>query len=155
METRTKTTSLRSGARLIFPKIKNRYNNVPTEKNGQSFASKAEAALFEYLCLLEKAGEITDIRSQQHVYLTDARILYIADFSAIKVSTGDRIWMEQKGFETAVWRIKRRLWQWYGPGPLQIFKGDYRKISLYEEIIPCQKSSEVLNTSSMKKRLPK
>lgn len=99
---------------------------------GISFASKAEAALYQVLKLRESQGEIEDIKCQVQVYLTEAKILYKPDFSYTK--NGKTIWAEFKGFETAVWRIKRRLWKHYGPGPLEVYKGSSKNVFLFETI---------------------
>ncbi len=106
-----------------------------TSRAGYSFASRAEGELFDYLKLLEAAGELRDIQPQDNVHLTEARILYIADFKAFDVKQNRDVWYEFKGFETDVWRIKRRLWKHYGPGPLRVFMKN-SVIYLKEEIIP-------------------
>jgi hypothetical protein len=49
------------------------------------------------------------------------------------------VWVEFKGFETAVWKIKKRLWKHYGPGILRVYKGNEKTIALVEEVIPTQK----------------
>lgn len=104
------------------------------------FASKLEAALYQHLFLLEKAGEIFEIQTQDHVYLTDARILYIPDFK-FKNKDGIEEWAEAKGYETDVWRIKRRLWSYYGPGRLTVFKGSANKLRIDEVIVPKEKKT--------------
>mgnify|MGYP001611470679 FL=1 len=106
-----------------------------TETDGHSFASKLEAALYAQLKLEERAGLIRDIQVQDHVYLSDAEILYIPDFKYTVTATGKSEWAESKGMETASWRIKRKLWQTYGPGLLKVFKGSASRIILAEEII--------------------
>lgn len=101
---------------------KNKYGNKKVEHAGYSFASKGEAGLFDELKLQEAAGEIRDIKVQDTVYLTLARILYKPDYTFIRCSTQEREWAEFKGFETSDWRIKLRLWHHYGPGILTIYK---------------------------------
>lgn len=115
---------------------KNKYGNVKVEHAGRSFASKGEARLFDYLCLLEKAGECRDIKQQVSVKMTKAKIEYRPDYSAVNTSTGEVEYFEYKGFPTDVWRIKRRLWMNYGPGKLHIWVGNPRDITLSETIIP-------------------
>ena len=114
----------------------NKYNAKRVNHSGYSFASKGEAALFDSLKFLEKIGEIKDIQVQDHVHLTKSRILSIPDFKVIDTKTELPIWYEFKGFETDVWRIKRRLWKNYGPGLLKIFKMRSKGPSLDEEILP-------------------
>lgn len=104
---------------------------------GRSFGSQLEAGLFDWLKASEQAGEIRDIQQQVHVYLTEARILYIPDFSAFDTSLGETVYLEAKGFETPEWRIKRRLWlAGYGPGVLRVFKGSGTRLRMYEELRP-------------------
>lgn len=101
-------------------KKKSKYKNERTELKGRSFDSKGEANHFYELTLRERAGEIRDIKTQEHIYLSPARIDYICDFSFVDCKTGAREWAEYKGFETPEWRLKRRLWGHFGPGKLTI-----------------------------------
>lgn len=89
---------------------------------GRSFGSALEARLFDYLVVLENIGDIRDIQQQDHIYLTRANILYIADYKVFDINRGEAVWYEAKGFETPEWRIKRKLWLHYGPGILHIYK---------------------------------
>lgn len=107
-----------------------------TESHGRSFHSKLEAAHYGNLLLLEQAGEISNIRCQVHVKLTLAEIVSIVDFVIFDPKRGMDIYHEVKGFETPEWRIKRRLWEYYGPGPLEIYSGRYSNIRLKETLIP-------------------
>ena len=101
-------------------KKKSKYKNERTEVKGVTLASKGEGNHYGNLLLRERAGEIRDIKTQEHVYLTDARTDYICDFSFVDCKTGVKEWSEFKGFETPVWRIKLNLWRWYGPGKLTV-----------------------------------
>lgn len=123
-----------------------KYKARSVEKAGRRFDSKAESALHDHLLQLEKLGEIRDIKQQVRTKLTLAEIVYIPDFSAIDIKSGTLCFYEMKGFETDVWRIKRKLWFFYGLGPLYIFKGTYKKLFLSEVIIPkttCPIASQV------------
>lgn len=124
----------------MWPKRKtfgrNKYRAQRTEYNGYSFASKLEASVYGLLLLMERAEEITDIKVQQHVYLTKARIQYIVDFSAVEKKSGLTVYIEAKGLATPVFQIKKRLWHYYGPGILDIYGGSYQKPFLMERIIP-------------------
>lgn len=113
-----------------------KFANEKTEIAGYSFASKGEAALFSQLKLEERAGHIKDIQVQSHVYLTEARIDYVADFKIFDIKLNQIVYIEFKGFETPVWRIKRRLYQHYGPGRLRVYKQIGNRIAMTEEIIP-------------------
>lgn len=114
-----------------------KYGAVRTTNHaGMSFASKLESALYDHLAWLEKAGAIGAIKLQPHVFLTESRIEMIPDFRAYDTLEGADVYFEAKGFETDVWRIKRRLWMNYGPGVLRVFKGSARSIKMVEEIRP-------------------
>lgn len=115
---------------MAWPKT-NKYRNKKVELAGYSFASKAESDLFLHLKSMEQAGEITELKCQQTVYLSRARIIYKPDFSYFR--DGVKEYAEYKGFETSDWRIKRKLWMFYGPGVLYIYKGSCK---LYETIVP-------------------
>lgn len=113
-----------------------KYGNKKTEHAGYSFGSKLEAAGFDLLKLKELAGEIKILNVQDRVSLTNANIIYIADFKCLDIATNKEYWVEIKGFETDVWRIKRRLWMHYGPGRLIVYKGNKHGLFIDEEILP-------------------
>jgi hypothetical protein len=110
--------------------------NRPKYRNIRSsgFASKLERAVYNLYELQQKAGEISDLRCQAKVYLTEARILYIADFAFIRA--GVRCYGEAKGMATPVWAIKLRLFRHYGDGPLEIWGGSYTTPKITELVIP-------------------
>lgn len=103
---------------------------------GRSFASKFEAEIFQRLSLMEAAGEVKEIRCQDHVFLTEARIEYIPDFRVFDLKLQQLVWHEAKGFETDVFRLKKKLWKFYGPGRLIIYKGNAKSYRIAEVIIP-------------------
>jgi len=113
-----------------------KYRSKRVNYEGHSFASQLEAAVFNLLTLREKAGEIKEIQHQDHIYLTNARICYIPDFKFFDLKTEEYTWAEAKGFETPEWKIKKRLWQHYGPGRLEIYKGSAKRITLAETLTP-------------------
>lgn len=114
----------------------NKFNRTKTDLDGYSFASKLEASVYTILKSRQNTGEIKIEQVQDHIYLTDARILYIADFKCKLLSTKEEFWVEAKGFETPEWRIKLRLWKHYGPGNLEIYKGTHLRPFLDEVITP-------------------
>lgn len=122
-----------------FLPSKAKYKAIRAERAGRSFASQAEALLFDYLNLLSKDGQLTLIACQDHVYLTDARILYIPDF--VIEENEQKIWCEMKGFETPEWRLKRKLWLFYGPGLLRVYNCSKGNIVLKETLAPKTSSS--------------
>lgn len=106
---------------------------------GMSFASKAEASLYDLLEARKLSGEVQNIQCQDHVYLTQARIQYRPDFKFAELFKGEwrHAWAEMKGYETDVWRIKRKLWlAGYGPGTLYVYKPSSRGPRLYETLVP-------------------
>jgi hypothetical protein len=124
---------------------KNKYSisKVSEADGSRTYDSALERALLQLLHLREKAGEIEDIKHQVTVYLTDARVMSRPDYSFVLCATGDTWYAEAKGFETALWRIKRRLWTVYGPGPLEIWKGTAREPVLHEIITPKKEETYV------------
>lgn len=113
-----------------------KYRNTKVKHLGYSFASKFEAKIFDHLRQLVMAGELQDLKCQPHVFLTDARIEMIPDFSALETKSGRRIYFEAKGFETSDWRIKLKLWGHYGPAPLRVFKMVAGGFMMAQEVIP-------------------
>jgi hypothetical protein len=105
-----------------------KYGNKKIDLDGHSFSSKLEASVY---CLIKHVV----IQCQDHIYLTDARILYIPDFKCADAD-GKIYWVEAKGLETDVYRIKRRLWKHYGPGQLHVYKGTAARPFLHEIIHP-------------------
>lgn len=118
------------------------FNNVKIESHGISFSSKLEAATYEMLLLRVKAGEYKSIQVQDYIYMTDARILYIPDFKCELSDESGFDWHESKGYESALWPTKKRLWRHYGPGKLFIWKGNWRKPVLSETVVPVLKPHE-------------
>jgi hypothetical protein len=113
-----------------------KYGRKKVEHHGYRFDSQLERALFDQLKLRERAGEIKDLQAQDTVYLTDARIMMKPDFAYTDCATGAREWAEAKGFETTDYRIKRRLWKFYGPGPLHVYGGSASRLVFKETILP-------------------
>lgn len=129
-----------SGGKFQRHSWNNKYGNVKVEHAGRSFASKGESRLYDELVSMERAGVIKDIKQQDSVYLTDARILYKPDYRYLNTTTNALEWAEYKGFETPEWRIKRRLWRYYGPGPLHVYiAGRGGAVELKESIVPGEK----------------
>lgn len=118
--------------------MKLKYGNKKIEYGGRSFSSRLESSVYELLYLQQLAKEIKDIQCQVHVHLTDADIVYVSDFKCID-KHGEVFYAEAKGYETPEWRIKLRLWKYYGPAPLHIYRGKYKAIRLDEIVIPKQK----------------
>lgn len=113
-----------------------KYRAKRVNYDGQNFASKLEASVYQLLKLREKAGEIEILASQETVYLTAARIAYKPDFTIRDKVTDLLVYVEAKGLSTPVWAIKKRLWEHYGAANLEIWKGKYNRPYLDEVIVP-------------------
>lgn len=101
---------------------RNRLSKFGAKRSG-GFASKLEHAVYDILKARENSGEIQGLKCQVQIELTDAKIIYKPDFAYME--NGKATYAEAKGFETAVWKIKKRLWGSYGPGILYIYSGNY------------------------------
>lgn len=119
-----------------------KYNNRKTEVHGRIFDSQGEAECYLVLKAMEQKGEIKILGFQDKVYLTRAKILMKPDFAILNRTIpgwlGLPEWIEFKGKELSSYCIKRRLWKFYGPGPLRIFKKVQGRISEVERIVPKQ-----------------
>lgn len=106
---------------------------------GYTHRSKLERAVCDLIVLREKAGELKHVSHEFRCRLSDAEIIYIADFRCEK--NGVPFFIESKGFPTQKWVIVKKLWRVYGLGVLQIYGGSWTKPILIETIIPksCQK----------------
>lgn len=105
-------------------------------RTANGFPSKLEEAVFNILCLREKAKEIKDIRRQHRIDLGFG-ILWKVDFSFIEVATGETVLAEAKGFEDATYRHKVKMFKnGAGKNKLEIWKGTYSSPFLSETIIP-------------------
>lgn len=102
-----------------------KYNNKKITVDGQKFDSKKEANRYKELLLLEKAGEIKDLRTQVKFKLIPAQrdeatgkviereCSYKADF--VYSEGGKTVVEDVKGFRTKEYVIKRKLMLWrYG-----------------------------------------
>ena len=111
-------------------KLKNRRVTI----DGKSFASKLEAAVYLELKNLSRTGILQILEVQPRVYLTEAKILYIPDFKCLDLRSNEVFFVEAKGQETTDWKIKKCLWEHYGPATLHIWKGTFKRPSLQQKI---------------------
>lgn len=89
-----------------------KYNAKKTTVDGLAFDSKREAARWLELKLLERAGEITDLRRQVKFTLIpkqqgERECAYIADFTYTE--KGALVVEDVKGAKTPEYIIKRKL----------------------------------------------
>lgn len=91
---------------------KTKYSNQRTVVDGIAFASKAEAKRYGELKLLEKAGEIFDLRLQPRYKLAvnGAHVCtYVADFKYVKRGKDVDTVEDVKGMRTALYSLKAKL----------------------------------------------
>ncbi|WP_299297464.1 DUF1064 domain-containing protein [uncultured Tateyamaria sp.] len=90
------------------------------EFDGMTFDSKAEAARWQELSLLQVAGEISGLRRQVKIGLigrdgpimTDSgkqQRVYVADFIYVDHALGTMVVEDRKGHETEVFKFKRAV----------------------------------------------
>lgn len=107
-------------------------------KRTDGFPSKLEAAVYGILLGREKLGEIKEIKRQQTVILQEGsretKITWRVDFSFIETKTGEVCYAEAKGFETADYKLKLKLWRANPPATLEIYQGSYKQPKLTERI---------------------
>lgn len=98
--------------------MRSKYKAKKTLVDGIVFDSKKEAARYQELKLLEKAGVIKDLSLQPNFLLQDKfkyqgkthrKIEYIADFQYYIIK--DKKWVieDVKGFKTDVYKLKKKL----------------------------------------------
>ena len=97
-----------------------KYNAHRTEIDGIVFDSKKEANRYCELKLLERAGEITDLRRQVRYEINQPYeiagkkirgIYYVADFAYYDKELGEPIVEDVKGVRTDVYKIKKKLFE--------------------------------------------
>ena len=95
-----------------------KYHAVKTTVNGITFDSRKEAHRYYELLLLEKAGEISNLKLQVPYELIpkqpgERACIYKADF--VYEDQGETIVEDVKGVRTDAYKIKRKLMLWrYG-----------------------------------------
>lgn len=114
------------------PTSKAKYGNRKVKWYGETFDSQHELDRYQQLLLLQKAGEITDLRRQVKYVLVPAQRepdtvgprggikkgaliererSYIADF-VYKLPDGETVVEDAKGFKTETYLLKRALMLW-------------------------------------------
>ncbi len=108
--------------------ILSKYHAVPVSVDGIRFASKAEAARYAELRMLERAGKIKDLELQPAYVLippfVDAAgkkhrgIVYRADFRYLRLDTWQNVTEDVKSVATAqnrVYKLKKEMLYWRYP----------------------------------------
>lgn len=89
-----------------------KYRNVPTIVDGIKFASKREAVRYSQLKLLERAGEISELRLQPRYPLTVNGLhvcTYVGDFEYRDAGTELLVTEDAKGVRTRDFINKSKL----------------------------------------------
>ncbi|WP_371378827.1 DUF1064 domain-containing protein [Sporomusa aerivorans] len=96
---------------------KHKYGAVKTIVDGIAFDSRKEAAKYQELKLLQRAGEIVELELQPEYVLQEAfvrdrkpirAIVYRADFRA-KYKDGRVVVMDTKGYRTKEYMLKKKM----------------------------------------------
>jgi len=96
-------------------------NTRVTLETGEKFDSKAEHARWQALKVLEAAGKITNLRTQEVFVLVAGAVIvtpegsrkkppirYVADFTYTGID-GSKVVEDVKGFKTAMYKIKQHM----------------------------------------------
>lgn len=107
---RLKRADLPKRLRATVPKGPNKFNAQPQKRDGRRIASTAEARRLAELKLEERAGGISDLRTQVKFPLRcnghDLEA-YVADFTYTR--GGVLVVEDVKGFRTPLYKLKRKL----------------------------------------------
>lgn len=90
---------------------KNKYNAKKQTYNGRKYDSTLEAKVAEELDWQLKKGELVEVKEQVKIPLIVKGVLictYICDFKTVDKHGGIK-YIEAKGMELPVWRIKKKL----------------------------------------------
>lgn len=107
---------------------RNKYKVAPVSRR-TSAAGKVYASRAEMLYAAELRALGVAFTEQPRITLGDTGIVYVPDFFA----NGEYI--DVKGVQTAVFRMKKKLWKLYGPAPLRIVKRRGHRFTTVE-IVP-------------------
>lgn len=97
-----------------------KYRNKKTMLDGEVFDSRREAQRWAELCIMQKAGEITDLRRQVRFPLLPSQkgrtrwerpVYYIADF--VYTMDGAQIIEDAKGVKTRDYILKRKMMMYF------------------------------------------
>lgn len=101
----------------MFPRRFGKYGNKKTVVDGITFDSKKEAAHYQHLCLLQKAGIVTSIELQPRFELQPGfkkdgksirKVEYVGDFR-VTYNDGHQEVIDCKGIRTEAYLLKLKL----------------------------------------------
>lgn len=106
----------------MWPQSGTKYRAKRTEVDGIVFASKKEAGMYSQLKLLERVGDIKDLKIQvpfvlQEGYLRSDNkkirpITYVADFTFYDCRKGRFRVLDCKGYRTSMYELKRKMFDY-------------------------------------------
>ena len=94
--------------KVVAEKKRTKYRNVPTVFDGLRFASKKELRRYGELCLLQLAGEISQLECQP-LFVLAAGVKYYADFKYIE--GGKTIVEDVKGGKATQTQTFKNKWK--------------------------------------------
>lgn len=93
-----------------------KYGNVRTTIDGETFDSAAEARRYQVLKIMQRAGEISDLKRQVRFPLLAHALVpvkvadYIADYVYLDAN-GAKVVEDLKGVKTDVFKLKAKLFR--------------------------------------------
>lgn len=112
----------------------NKYNAEKIKDGSRTFDSKFEYELFNMLKLMERAGEIKNIRHHPAPIRITPSVSWKADFIVFDVKLNKDVIVEAKGFEGERWRVIRQLLNDLSQFDVRVYKKKGNRIFLHEEI---------------------
>lgn len=103
----------------MYPR-QSKYKAIKCEDDNRKFDSKAERAYYQKLKLLQMAGEISFFLWQVPFHLPDGT-KYICDFQVV-YPDGKIEFIDVKGVETQVFKLKKRLVEFHYPVQIKVVK---------------------------------
>lgn len=113
----------------------NKYHAIGIHAHGKYFPSKGEGRRAANLILMEKAGEIRDLKLHPSVELLPG-LNWKLDSSYIEKGKEDTIYEDYKGVMTGEVRIKTAVWKYLGPGTLRFVGSRGERFFLLKEVTP-------------------
>lgn len=101
-----------------------KYGNRKTTVDGITFASKIEAQRYQELKLLQRAGEISGLKTQVAFQLlpsfrkngkTYRPTYYVADFTYYDHRAKKHVVEDTKGYKTQLYQLKKKIFEYVYP----------------------------------------
>lgn len=105
---------------MVWGKARHKFGAIRTELDGIKFPSKLEAKWYEHFKLKQVAGEVLFFLRQVPLHLSGG-VRYVIDFLVFNVDGSCRF-VEVKGFDTAMGKMKRKLAEAAYPITIEVVK---------------------------------